>query len=450
MYEIKKTAIYGGIAILLGALALLMSPKNVTPDAFLDQGQPFFPDFEDPNEATTLEIVSFDEETGAATPFKVTFKENRWTIPSHHDYPADAKDRLAKTAAGVIDIRKDDFRSGKVSDHGATGVVDPLDESALAAGKGDRITLKGVGDVVLADFIVGNEVPGRAGFRFVRLPGQSRVYASRMNLEISTRFEDWIDTDLLQLDQKRISRVDIQDYSINERTRSVNKRDELNLLLKEDKWTAAKMGSGKVIDSTKMTDLLKTVDSLLIVGVRPKPAGLLASLTKAEGETTVSNQDARSLQSKGFYFSRDGSLYSNEGELQVFSSDGVKYTRRFGEVVYGVGESITAGGSEGVANQGPAENRYLFASAEFYAGAFQEPKGPDNHNYLKKDDSTWNDEDRANKSRQEDVDEWNRLMEAGRKRASELNERFAAWYYVISDESFNKLHLSRKELVVTQ
>ncbi len=39
-------------------------------------------------------------------------------------------------------------------------------------------------------------------------------------------------------------------------------------------------------------------------------------------------------------------------------------------------------------------------------------------------------------------------MEDGRKKVEELNARFADWYYVISAGSFEKLHLSRKDLVV--
>ena len=96
--------------------AWLTAPSVVTPDAFLDKGEAFFPDFTDPNTATTLEVIEYNEETAAARPFKVSFANGQWTIPSHHDYPADGKDRLAKTAAGVIGITKDDFRSGNVAD----------------------------------------------------------------------------------------------------------------------------------------------------------------------------------------------------------------------------------------------------------------------------------------------------------------------------------------------
>ena len=130
--ELKLTKTLAGAALLLAVVAFATAPRNITPSAFLDQGELFFPDFEDPNVATTLEVIEFNEETAAASPFKVTNEAGKWTIPSHHNYVADGADRLAETAAGVITIRKDDIRSDNVADHETLGVLDPLDESATS------------------------------------------------------------------------------------------------------------------------------------------------------------------------------------------------------------------------------------------------------------------------------------------------------------------------------
>ena len=85
MSEFQKTMSLTGLAILLVLSALLTAPTRITPDSFLDQGEPFSPEFTDPNTATPLEVVEYDEETGAARPFKVPFQDGRWTIPSHHN-----------------------------------------------------------------------------------------------------------------------------------------------------------------------------------------------------------------------------------------------------------------------------------------------------------------------------------------------------------------------------
>lgn len=447
MTETNKTLIYAVAALVLVALSWLLAPSQITPEAFLDQGELFFPEFTDPNEATTLEVIEYDESTGAARPFKVTFQNGLWTIPSHHNYPADAADRLARTAAGVIDIRKDDFRTDNVAEHEACGVIDPLDESSAGlSGRGKRVTLKAADGSVLADFIVGKEVLSHQGFRFIRVPGQNRVYSSRVNLELTTRFEDWINRDLLATSPDNMVRITFKDYSINERTLSVEQRETFSLSKRDDEWTTSKLASSKMIDTTEMKSLLRTLDELAVVGVRPKPAGLSGSL-KA-GDDAVSRSDQVSLQSKGYYLTKDGQLMSNEGELQILARDGVKYTLRFGEVLFGTGLAVSAGTAGAGDEQSGQENRYLFVTAEFDSSPFgNRPAGPSDESFLSKPDSTWTDSDRENKRKKDEFDNWNRQVEAGRRLAESLNNRFADWYYVISGSDFNKLDLGRDDLV---
>ena len=72
--ELNLTKTLAGAALLLAVISIVFvfAPRTITPSAFLDQGEPFFPDFTDPNVAMTLEVIEFDEETAAARPFKVT------------------------------------------------------------------------------------------------------------------------------------------------------------------------------------------------------------------------------------------------------------------------------------------------------------------------------------------------------------------------------------------
>ena len=449
MSETRKTMTYGIVAVLLLFVAFITTPGKVTPDDFLDRGEVFFPDFTDPNVAATLEVVEFDEDTAAARPFKVTFKGKNWTIPSHHDYPADGKDRLAETAAGVIGITKDDYRSSNISDHEACGVLDPLDETVTTLkGRGKRVTIKDDSDQVLADLIIGDRVEDRAGLRFVRVPGQKRVYVTGTDLEISTKFADWIEPDLLKIEKDTISKVTLKDYSINERFRTVDQRDTLILDKDGDDWRANRMNSRQEVDRVKMNDLVQAIDDLSIVGVRPKPEGLSRDLKQTEGSVPISQGNILSLQGKGYYFTRDGSLLSNEGELEVITDTGVQYILRFGEVLYGSGDAVTAGSeSSDQEDGGPGENRYLFITADFDDTFLPEPRKPANTDFQGKAEDDLTDADKENKARQEEYDEWETKMEEGRKLAQELNDRFAEWYYVISSDSFDKVHLTRKDLV---
>lgn len=449
MSEIQKTMGVTIVAVLLALLAILTAPARVMPDTFLDQGEPFFPEFTDPNTATTLEVVEYEEETGTTRPFKVTFQNRQWTIPSHHNYPADGQDRLAQTAAGLIGIKKDDYRSNNVADHEALGVIDPLDETATTfRGRGKRITVRGANQQILGDLIIGNSAEGRSNLRFVRLPDQKRVYASLVNVDISTKFEDWIEQDLLQVETRTIQNITLRDYSIDERTRSINQRDVLTLSRSEETWEANRMPSDQEVDSTKIDELLEGIDELSIVGVRPKPEGLSKTLARAEG-ANMSQAEALSLQSRGYYFTRDGNLVSNEGEMEVQTSEGVVYLLRFGEVLYGSGQAITAGGNGGSDDNGntAGENRYLFITASFEPELLPEPSESKNTEFLDKSEEEWTDSDRNNNQLHTAHKQWQEKVTAGQKRAEELDRHFAAWYYVISSESFAKIQLRRNDLV---
>ena len=336
--ELRRTQTIAGAALLLTVLAAVSAPRNPEPSDFVDLGDRFFPGFEDPEEARSLEVIEFDEATAEAIPFRVQNENGIWTIPSHHDYPADGKDRLAQTAAGIMLLEKDDFRSENVSDHPALGVVDPLDEGAVSlVGRGRRVTVKGSGDRVLADLIIGRQVEDREGAYFVRVPGQKRVYVSQLGVDISAEFADWIERDLLLMDRNRVEAAVLEDYTINERTLQVDRRARLELSRVDGEWTAEGLGSDEEVDSFEMNELLRAADELEIVGVRPKPAGIAATLT---GETAgVSNADILSLQSRGYYLTQGGNLLSNEGEVRIETDEGIRYTLRFGEVLYGRGGS---------------------------------------------------------------------------------------------------------------
>ena len=442
--EVRKTITIVGVAFILAVLALVTAPANVTPDEFLDKGEAFFPTFTDPNTATSLEVIEYDQERAELRPFKVINNRGLWTIPSHHDYPADGQDRLAKTAAGVISLRKDDFRSSNVSDHEECGVLDPLDEAAPLTGRGTRITLKGANGEILADLILGKRPADRPDFRFVRMPDQKRVYLAKADLDISTRFKDWIEQDLLKVEKADIDHAVLRDYSIDERSRRLRDRGSVTLAKKDSEWSSEEVKRNEEVNTTSVDTMLTAADDLKILGVRPKPAGISARLERLE---TVTQADLLELQARGYYLAGDGNLYSNEGEVEVGTSKGVFYTLRFGEILYGEGEAVSAGTeASDDESAGPGENRYLFLTVE-YRDILDEPKEPANRDFEGKERSEWSEQDQESKKLADAYDQWKTKVEQGKQLASELNERFAPWYYVISNEDFKKLKMQRSDLI---
>ncbi|MEE8577780.1 MAG: DUF4340 domain-containing protein, partial [candidate division Zixibacteria bacterium] len=290
----------------------------------------------------------------------------------------------------------------------------------------------------------------RTGLRFVRVPDQKRTYVVRMDVALSTIFADWIETDLMEVTRAEINGVNINDYSIDERTGRVNDRDRLVLAGDDRGWTADGIRSSQQVDSTTMQELLQALDDLSIVGVRLKPTGLSQSLISGnEGE--LARADIMSLQSKGFFVSKEGQLLSNEGEMEVHTAKGVVYTLRFGEVLFGAGTAITAGSGEtGSGNEGGSENRYLFLTTRFDENAFRQPRRPSDTTYRSKPDSLLTDSERIDKQAGQTYDTWQRNVEQGRSLSGRLNQRYSDWYYVISADSFDQLRLRRSDLIVAK
>ena len=295
-------------------------------------------------------------------------------------------------------------------------MIDPLDDrTASLAGRGKRVTLKDENDRVLADFVIGKPAEGKSGHRYMRVPAQRRTYSVKTDARVSSRFEDWIETDLLKLNAGDIRKITINSYSINERLGRLENSERTVLTKRKDRWMMGRRRlRGKKIDS-----LTEALDNLRIVDVQPKPENLTRDLKTPEG-IRLSMESVLSLRRKGFFITPIGQLLSNEGEILVETANGIQYTLRFGEVAPG-GTPAPAGssekeGTEATRTAGTEERRYLFITVDYSAA-------------------------RARKYADGETP-----GEAGRTLERELRHRFADWYYIISGAEFGNLRPSRREL----
>lgn len=382
MNEMMKTVAIAGGAVALAILASTMGPKEIKNDLFSDQGQVFFPQFTDPNAAVDLEVTQFLEGQAEAVKFAVRRDaEGRWTIPSHGNYPADAKDRMGKAAALLIGLKKDQCVGERKEDEVAYGVVDPLDGGADTKGRGTRVTMKDSAGNVLADLIVGKEVEKKAQVRYLRVPGKKRVYAAKLDGEVSTKFADWIETDLLKAQSWDIAKVTMDNYSVDE-TNGTIKKGDVYVATKDDagKWAFDGVDPAKEeANEERLREVGDTLGQIKIVGVRKKPEGLTAMLEQASGFDRQILRQA--LAEKGYFVANNGKLVSNEGDLLFETKKGVRYTLRFGELVPGSGLDVTSGAAdpksqpkEGEAPK-PGDNRYLMVTAEFAESILKKPAG---------------------------------------------------------------------------
>jgi hypothetical protein len=504
MNESTKTIGFVVVGLAAAVLAWTSRPSLPVADSANTHLTDLFPEFKDPLSATSLEIVSYDEATASLRPFKVALANNRWSIPSHDNYPTDAKDQLAKVAAGLIGLKVLEVPSDSPGDHSLYGVVDPDLKTlkAGATGVGLRVTIRGKDDKPLLNLIVGNEVPKREGLRYVRVVGQTPVYTVTLKTDkLSTKFSDWIETNLLQLNAFDIKQIQINDYSIDMLARRYNQRGQLTLAysdtgephwkLTEDKvfqnkkWVDGKMGPDEELNATVLDAMKDNLNNLKIVDVSKKPSGLSVNL-RASGELASDNETVASLGEKGFYVLASQSdpnyyeLLSNDGEFRVVMKDGVQYVLRFGQI---------AGSSDAHAKDkakkdkdgkakdeasGAGVNRYLFVMAEFNRDALPKPQLqplPEEKPAAKADDKKVEDKkpetkkpedkkaddkaqadlkaerERIEKENKRKQDEYEQKIKDGEKRVQELNARFADWYYVIDDSVYQKIHLNRDKLI---
>jgi hypothetical protein len=381
--EFVKTGAIAGGAIGLAILAASMGPREVKNDLFSDQGEAFYGDFKDPATATYLEVTEFNADKAEARKFAVQRdKDGRWTIPSHGNYPADAKDRMGKAAALLIGLKRDLCVSDRIEDHVAFGVVDPLDAGTDTKGRGKRITLKDSAGNQLADLIVGNELPKKMGVRYLRLPKGKRVYAAKLDGEVSTKFADWIETDLLKASSWDIREVTFDNYSVDE-TQGAVVPGQKYVVSKDSagKWAVDGLDAAKEEpNEEKLREIGDTLGQIKIVGVRQKPEGLTGGLEQVTGfDRQILTQ---SLMKRGYFLDRKGKVWSNEGDLLFETQKGVRYTLRFGELVPGDADAVSAETAEPAAGADPtkdpkanASNRYLMVTAEFAEDILTKPAG---------------------------------------------------------------------------
>jgi hypothetical protein len=406
MTETAKTLTFmaAGAVALLAAFAVVPSDNSLNVDEYVGQRLNEF----DVDKPKRLKIVKFDAETATPREFEVAEDEGLWTIPSKDGYPADATTQMAEAANCLIDREILRVASTSRSEHAALGVVDPSNAklSSEADGVGTRVIMSD-NNSVLTDMIVGKPVRDAEGQYHVRKTDQDIVYVVELDpSKLTTRFEDWIEDDLLKINPFDIRRIEIKDYTAELMGTAQgigvkwDRRAEMALDYNstDSKWSAAslkkfdtatesyvdyKLADDEELNQETLNKLRDGLDDLLLVDVERKPEGLSADL-KAGQDFVKDNEAALNLMERGFapIGSKDGEsvdILSTEGEVVTSLRDGVEYVLRFGnlQMEEDGGESKPAADSTAAADtqkSGDSINRYLFVMARFNESLIEKPE----------------------------------------------------------------------------
>ncbi len=340
-------------------------------------GKVFYPDFTQPDQAASLELAIWDDEDKKTKNFEIKKVDDLWTIPSYNDYPVESADQLIATAGSVINIKRE-FSAGRGSDtHARFGVIDPNDEEAKLKEPnqiGDRIILKDESGNVVCDLIIGNPVDpsstneGAAdgqivkGNRYyVRQPDQDETFAAELNLQISTDFEDWIETDLLQVEDAAVKQLLVRTYDIENKPIELTGGEPFpmqanlsDLILEKDgfDWKLNDLNEEtETLDTAPISSLSNDLKALKIIHVEPKPVfqdtdtpvlngDLTANLPKGlnnRSEMRVTQESWSVITPYGFFPSfADGktkeslTVLSANGEFDFSTDAGLVYHMKFG------------------------------------------------------------------------------------------------------------------------
>jgi hypothetical protein len=518
MTEKNKTLIFLLLAVALLGLAWYSTPSIPTLNIEDIIGKQLFEKFTDPLAIKRLEIVRRGI-AGEKEEFRIVELNGAWRIPSHDNYPADAKDQMGLIADSLIGLKVIDV-AAKLNDvtnaqsinattiHTTYGVLDPTDEdSSNNENVGVKVTIVGANketqtDETLVELIIGkaveststnNQFESGGVNRYVRVAGQLPVYIVKIDVDrFTVKFDQWIEKNLLDINSIDIAEIFIDDYSLNlqvtpERTLAFSLNYVADMIIAhnnkvgEKKWTLKKcmgyrgahreyyeksLNANEELNEETLDGLLNSIKNLKIVNVTKKPAKLAESLRNGEPLDKIKPDD--SLYKSGFYLvptpnknSQKGGesvkLLATQGDIQLRMKDGICYNLRFGELTGTQTESDKKNKNENKSNKDQddttmMENRYLFINADFDpsmippADIQQLPEIPTtgDQNAI---DAIKKERELKEKSNLREQERVTKAIESGKERVKKLSARFADWYYVISEDVYQKIHLTESSVI---
>lgn len=448
------TLLMGAVALVTVAAAAFYYPWRLEEEGVEQRRD--FPLFEslDTSQVRGIRIVQFDRTTRSLDEFVVRRSANDWVIPARSDYLAGNTLRIAALLSMVREMLVLDTVSDVQKDHELYAVGEPDQAQAqVSAATGTLVVLEDRNRRPIASLVVGNAPGDDPGKRFVRVVGQPQVYLVDFNAAVlSTRFQDWIDPNLFRLpldslaaqgaQQRRPSPLDlirtiaIDNYYIDveelEKTPPA-RRDAYRAQFErpsDGTWTGRAWrpsDQGQIDESTEPVELelpAPVADALsrqLVIfnlsDVRRKDDLMAEAL--AAPETPVDSSAFASAPAAGFAYRGpvDGQhqFDAAAGHSAITTTTGLRYHIYFGAIA-------------GIDSAGTGQiERLAMITADVDPAAFPEPTAPSA-------DGTAEEQEARQREFQRQVEERATKLAEAQRRAHELNQIHAQWYYVVGED----------------
>jgi Domain of unknown function (DUF4340) len=396
-------------------------------------------------QVASLRVVTWDDSADSANVFEVSRTNGSWVIPSHYNYPADGGTRVGQTSGNMRGVTRGRLVTSDSKQYEELGVVDPLTEDTKIKGRGKRVVLKDTTGGVLLDLIVGKTVPDSDGFFFVRDANEAAVYTAKVEADISTRFVDWVETDLLKLKGEDIREILVSDYSVNEQNGSIEERSK-SVFSRADSaadWNSPQTPAGKQANKTTVDAVLSQGTGLKLTGVRKFSLQWLtaAGFFPSDNPTLLNRPDSLKVN----IGNKSYALFGNEGRVDFTTKGGLRYSLLFGEIS-GENEQKPAGEADKlkkaeVKEGSTGHNRYMSVFVQYDPAADLDAKAKVAEEAAKKaaDEAAKKSADPAAPAAATPAPAVTPAVPAGSEQAAKEQKRFIQFFYVISDENFKAL-----------
>jgi hypothetical protein len=423
-------------ATAFGAFWFYPKPAEIVVDAKVNQN--LFETYET-SDVRSINITQFSKDSNRMEQFRLRRKGERWVIPNAGDFPATRIARIGEVAKSLLDRKVLSLATDDEQGHVEYGVLDPSEasNSLNRSSLGMRIDLldRNKGDV--ANLIIGNRVSGtNDGIEryYVRIPGQPAVYELEVPKAIfKTRFEDWVDPNLMELPPSNSQEVSVAEFAIDQyrldpeklseakresvyRTRFEIDQNQLKDLVFET-WTDGEFKKQDLTSEQQQEVVapLRSAGNIRFTDVLGKPKAVAKLLRKPSEKFEV---DAlKPLEQFGFRVGEDGILEAANGEVSVVTTDGVRVRLLIGTL----------------SQRADTENLDLhfhgMLLAESVDSAFEEPEKPKD---VAEDSS-------ENKAYLRAMEELERKRKSAQLRIEELNLNWSKWIYIIPETTVNAI-----------
>jgi Domain of unknown function (DUF4340) len=405
-----------------------------------------------------LRVVTWDDSASMPKVFEVNQSQGTWVIPSHFNYPADGGSRVGKTSGGVRDVTFGRLVTSDSKQHESLGVVDPMSADSKLKGRGKRVVLKDKTGGVLVDLIIGKSVPESDGLSFVRDADQVEVYTAKVDGDISTKFIDWVETDLMKLKAEDIRGIAVADYSVNEQTSAIEERSLTRFARTSATadWVSAQTPAEKRVFKETVDKILSQVTSLRLSGVRKFDLQVLlgSGFFPSDNPQVLSRPDALKVAIGGKTYA----LFGNEGSVDFTTKDGLRYSLLFGEITTEDEEKPSSEPKKANKDAKPpatGHNRYMSVYVQYDPSADEDAQKAKIEAEAKKAeaeklaaaaaaDPAKAGEKPADKPADKPAEA--PAVPPGKQRAAKAQARFSQFFYVISDDNFKSLRPALAQL----